>query len=164
MYLIDNQKPVWIFWMCVWWLFCFVLFCFVTGSLSIDIVLAVLGLTVWTRLALNREPPASASQVLGLEVCNTMPRVRLDGFGEGSASLLSILAFSLSSMGHVDFVRETVELWSLLPNLDVRNWLGIDDMHDYFRNLWMCVICLFVLIWSNSQTQLCLCSLCCYGI
>lgn len=57
-----------------------------------------------------RDPPASASRVLRLKVCATMPSVRLDGFGERSASPLSFLAFTFSSTEHIDLVRDTVEL------------------------------------------------------
>ena len=92
-----------VFWFCLVWfglVFCFLFFVFLfffffeTGFLCI--VLAVLELTLQTRLASNSEihPPVSASQVLGLKACATTARQAQLLYAMLSKSLLHVFMFA----------------------------------------------------------------------
>jgi len=53
--------------------FCFL--CVGSGNRVLCVAPAVLELTMYNRLGLNRDPPASTSQVLGLKVCTSIVKL-----------------------------------------------------------------------------------------
>jgi hypothetical protein len=55
-------------------IYLFIFYFFGFSRQFLCVALAVLDLTLYTRLASNSDPPASASQVLGLKACVTTAR------------------------------------------------------------------------------------------